>query len=303
MSLKIIFMGTPKFAVPTLEALHKSEHLLVSTYSQNPKKSNRGQKINKSEIQQFAESLKLEVRTPEKLDDKELEYIKKINPDLVLVVAYGKIIPKQFLDIPKYGFINIHASLLPKWRGAAPIQRSIMQGEEETGITIMKINEKLDSGPILKSFSLKILPEDTFGDLQNKLSELAGNSIIPSINLIISGAKFNEQIHAEATNAEKIKKEEGKINWNDTSKNIINKIRALNPSPGSFFEFKKIRYKIWRAELSLKTGKPGEVVDDKLTVATQDCAISIKEIQREGKKKLSTKEFLIGNQIPAGSFL
>lgn len=303
MSLKIIFMGTPKFAVPTLEALHKSEHLLVSTYSQNPKKSNRGQKINKSEIQQFAESLKLEVRTPEKLDDKELEYIKKINPDLVLVVAYGKIIPKQFLDIPKYGFINIHASLLPKWRGAAPIQRSIMQGEEETGITIMKINEKLDSGPILESFSLKILPEDTFGDLQNKLSELAGNSIIPSINLIISGAKFNEQIHAEATNAEKIKKEEGKINWNDASKNIINKIRALNPSPGSFFEFKKIRYKIWRAELSLKTGKPGEVVDDKLTVATQDCAISIKEIQREGKKKLSTKEFLIGNQIPAGSFL
>ena len=296
-------MGTPKFAVPTLEALHKSEHLLVSTYSQNPKKSNRGQKINKSEIQQFAESLKLEVRTPEKLDDKELEYIKKINPDLVLVVAYGKIIPKQFLDIPKYGFINIHASLLPKWRGAAPIQRSIMQGEEETGITIMKINEKLDSGPILKSFSLKILPEDTFGDLQNKLSELAGNSIIPSINLIISGAKFNEQIHAEATNAEKIKKEEGKINWNDASKNIINKIRALNPSPGSFFEFKKIRYKIWRAELSLKTGKPGEVVDDKLTVATQDFAISIKEIQREGKKKLSTKEFLIGNQIPAGSFL
>lgn len=296
-------MGTPKFAVPTLEALHKSEHLLVSTYSQNPKKSNRGQKINKSEIQQFAESLKLEVRTPEKLDDKELEYIKKINPDLVLVVAYGKIIPKQFLDIPKYGFINIHASLLPKWRGAAPIQRSIMQGEEETGITIMKINEKLDSGPILKSFSLKILPEDTFGDLQNKLSELAGNSIIPSINLIISGAKFNEQIHAEATNAEKIKKEEGKINWNDAAKNIINKIRALNPSPGSFFEFKKIRYKIWRAELSLKTGKPGEVVDDKLTVATQDCAISIKEIQREGKKKLSTKEFLIGNQIPAGSFL
>ena len=303
MSLKIIFMGTPKFAVPTLEALHKSEHLLVSTYSQNPKKSNRGQKINKSEIQQFAESLKLEVRTPEKLDDKELEYIKKINPDLVLVVAYGKIIPKQFLDIPKYGFINIHASLLPKWRGAAPIQRSIMQGEEETGITIMKINEKLDSGPILKSFSLKILSEDTFGDLQNKLSELAGNSIIPSINLIISGAKFNEQIHAEATNAEKIKKEEGKINWNDAAKNIINKIRALNPSPGSFFEFKKIRYKIWRAELSLKTGKPGEVVDDKLTVATQDCAISIKEIQREGKKKLSTKEFLIGNQIPAGSFL
>ena len=296
-------MGTPKFAVPTLEALHKSEHLLVSTYSQNPKKSNRGQKINKSEIQQFAENLKLEVRTPEKLDDKELEYIKKINPDLVLVVAYGKIIPKQFLDIPKYGFINIHASLLPKWRGAAPIQRSIMQGEEETGITIMKINEKLDSGPILKSFSLKILPEDTFGDLQNKLSELAGNSIIPSINLIISGAKFNEQIHAEATNAEKIKKEEGKINWNDASKNIINKIRALNPSPGSFFEFKKIRYKIWRAELSLKTGKPGEVVDDKLTVATQDCAISIKEIQREDKKKLSTKEFLIGNQIPAGSFL
>ena len=296
-------MGTPKFAVPTLEALHKSEHLLVSTYSQNPKKSNRGQKINKSEIQQFAESLKLEVRTPEKLDDKELEYIKKISPDLVLVVAYGKIIPKQFLDIPKYGFINIHASLLPKWRGAAPIQRSIMQGEEETGITIMKINKKLDSGPILKSFSLKILPEDTFGDLQNKLSELAGNSIIPSINLIISGAKFNEQIHAEATNAEKIKKEEGKINWNDASKNIINKIRALNPSPGSFFEFKKIRYKIWRAELSLKTGKPGEVVDDKLTVATQDCAISIKEIQREGKKKLSTKEFLIGNQIPAGSFL
>ena len=171
--------------------------LFRSTYSQNPKKSNRGQKINKSEIQQFAENLKLEVRTPEKLDDKELEYIKKINPDLVLVVAYGKIIPKQFLDIPKYGFINIHASLLPKWRGAAPIQRSIMQGEEETGITIMKINEKLDSGPILKSFSLKILPEDTFGDLQNKLSELAGNSIIPSINLIISGAKFNEQIHAE----------------------------------------------------------------------------------------------------------
>ena len=186
MSQKIVFMGTPEFSVPTLESLVNSNNQILAVYSQPASKANRGQKIIPSKVETFAKQLSLNLRTPDNLnDDKEYNYLKELNPDIVVVIAYGKIIPKKFLDLSKHGFINVHASLLPKWRGAAPIQRSIMNLDEETGISIMRINEKLDSGPICNSYKLKILENDNAETVSEKLSALAAENIMDIIELLV----------------------------------------------------------------------------------------------------------------------
>ena len=180
MSNKIVFMGTPLFAVPILKKLHQNGYNISAVYTQQAKKSDRGQNINKTPVQKMAESLNLKVRTPNNLEDNEneIKFLKGLDADIALVVAYGKIIPKKFLNLPKKGFINIHASILPKWRGAAPIQRSIMNLDKETGISIMRINEKLDAGPVSKVYKLKIDRQDNYEDISESLSLLAANKII-----------------------------------------------------------------------------------------------------------------------------
>ena len=302
MSQKIVFMGTPEFSVPTLESLINSNHKILTVYSQPASKANRGQKVIPSSVEVFAKEKSLSVRTPLNLDtDEEYNFFKKLKPDIVIVIAYGKIIPKRFLNLSKHGFINVHASLLPKWRGSAPIQRSIMNLDNETGISIMKIVEDLDAGPIMQQNKIKISENIDALTLSKVLSQLGAKSIIESIRKIEKGeAKFQEQNHSEATYAKKISKTEGKIHWDENARKTLAKINGLNPNPGAWFEHKSQRYKIWKAKIVNQNGDPGKILDDKLTIACNNQAIKILEIQKEGKSKQQTEQFLLGNKIKQG---
>ena len=298
-------MGTPMFAVPILKSLYQNGYPISDVYTQPPQKSQRGQRINKSPIQGIAETLNLEFRVPDSLKDnhEEFEYFKNIEADLAIVVAYGQIIPKNFLNLTKKGFINIHASILPKWRGAAPIQRSIMNLDKETGISIMKIAEELDTGPVCNIYKIDLEKNLNANDISEKLSLLAAEKILDNIDDIINEkAKFIEQDHSKATYASKIQKAEGKIDWNESAQNIIGKINGLYPIPSAFFTFKGERYKILKGEIGNSIGNPGEVVSDYLEVACGNKqSIKIKEIQREGKKRQNISEFMLGSQIKRGS--
>jgi methionyl-tRNA formyltransferase len=304
MAKKIVFMGTPMFAVPILKSLYQNGYPISVVYTQPPQKSKRGKKINKSPVQAIAETLNLEFRTPENLkdNDEEFEYFKKIDADLVIVVAYGQIIPKKFLDLTKKGFINIHASLLPKWRGAAPIQRSIMNLDKETGISVMRIAEQLDTGPVCNIYKIDLKNNLNASDVADKLSLIAAEKILDNIDDILDDkANFIEQDHSKATYASKIQKAEGEINWSNNAKDINGKINGLYPVPGAFFIYKGERYKILEAEIGNGIGNPGEVVSDYLEVACGDRqSIKIKKIQREGKKPQNIGEFMIGSQIRKG---
>ena len=299
-------MGTPIFAVPILKNIYQNGYEVSVVYTQPPRKSNRGQKFEKSPIHSFAETISFDVRTPDKLNDNnsEYEYFKSLNLDLVIVVAYGIIIPKNFLSLSKQGFINLHASLLPKWRGAAPIQRSIMSQDKETGISVMKINEKLDEGDISHIFKINIEENENAQTLSDRLSTLASDKISEVIDSIIDKeVNFKQQDHSQATYAKKIKKIEGLIDWNDRAENIIGKINGLYPFPGGYFIFKGERYKILKAQLSFNKDKAGKVLSNDLEISCGENSIKILEIQREGKKPQKINEFLLGSQIQKGTNL
>ena len=248
MSSNIIFMGTPDFAIPALKEINKY-FKLSCVISQPAKKAKRGHNILKSPVQNFAEQNKLIIKTPTRIED-EYNYLKELNIDLAIVVAYGQIIPSKILKLSKNGFINIHASLLPKWRGAAPIQRSIMSGENITGVTIMKIEKELDSGPILLSKSIKS-GNLTFGQLEKSLSELGSKVIVDCINKVLSGtAEYIPQNKIGVSYAKKITKLDEKIDWNENAENIIFKINALNPKPGAYFDYKYEKIKVYSAKIS-----------------------------------------------------
>ena len=299
-------MGTPIFAVPILKSLYQNGYPISVVYTQPPQKSQRGQKINKSLIQSLSETLNIEFRTPISLKNnkEEYEYLKKLDADLGIVVAYGQIIPNEILDLTKKGFINIHASLLPKWRGAAPIQRSIINLDKQTGITIMKINNKLDSGPICNSYKIDISNNENAEIISNKLSLLGAEKILDNIDKILDDTiEFKEQNHADATYANKVEKSEGKIDWNSKAENIIGKINGLYPNPGAWFICKGERYKILKAEISERTGEAGIVLDEHFEVACKNKSIKILEIQRQGKRPQKINEFMLGSQIKVGSNL
>ena len=297
-------MGTPMFAVPILKSMYQNGYPISNVYTQPPQKSQRGQKINKSPIQGIAETLNLEFRAPKYLKDnkEEYEYFKSIDADLAIVVAYGQIIPKEFLSLTKKGFINIHASLLPKWRGAAPIQRSIMNLDKEIGLSIMKIVEQLDAGPVCNLYKINLKDDLNASEVADDLSLLAAEKILDNIdNILEDNANFVEQDHSKATYASKILKAEGEINWNNNAKNIKGKINGLYPVPGAFFIYKGERYKILKAEVGNGIGKPGEVISDYLEIACgEKQSIKIKEIQRQGKKPQNIGEFILGSQIKKG---
>ena len=307
MAKKIIFMGTPIFSVPILKSLYQNGYPIECVYTQPPQKSQRGQKINKSPIQKISETLNLEFRSPISLKEnkEELEFFKSLDADLAIVVAYGQIIPKEFLTLTKKGFVNIHASILPKWRGAAPIQRSIMNLDKETGISIMKIREQLDTGPVCNVYKINIENNLNAEDVSEKLSSLAAEKILDNIDDVYENkANFIEQDHSSATYALKIQKSEGQINWKDDAKIIIGRINGLYPAPGAYFMFHGERYKILKAEIGQAQGKPGEVLSDYLEISCGDKkSIRIKEIQRQGKKPQSIGEFVLGTKIKKGSFL
>ena len=307
MAKKIIFMGTPSFAVPILKSLYQNGFPINLVYTQSPQKSHRGQKINKSPIQCISETLNIDLRSPLSLknNEEEYEFLKKMNADLAIVVAYGQIIPKEYLKLTKKGFINIHGSILPKWRGAAPIQRSIINLDKETGVSIMKMNEKLDSGPVSNIYKIKLDQNKNAKEISEKLSLLASNKILDEISDILEGkTKFIEQDHSKATYAKKISKNEGKIDWTNDAINIIGKINGLYPSPGAFFIFNGERYKILKAEIGNGFGKNGEVISDNLEIACGNKkSIKILEIQREGRKVQKVGDFILGSKIIKGKVL
>ena len=297
-------MGTPMFAVPILKSLYQNGYNISCVYTQPPQKSKRGQKINKSPIQGISETLNLEYRTPPVLNnEEEYNFLNSLDADLAIVVAYGQIIPKKFLNLTKKGFINIHASLLPKWRGAAPIQRSIMNLDQETGISIMRIAEKLDTGPVCNNYKIQLNENLNALEISEKLSNLAAEKILDNVDDILDGkANFIEQDHSNATYASKIQKTEGQINWDENAEKIIGKINGLYPSPGAFFMFNGERYKILKAQIGRAQGNPGSVLSDNLEIACgNNQSIIIKEIQRQGKRPQNIGEFIQGSQIKKGS--
>ena len=304
MAKKIIFMGTPLFAVPILKSLYQNGFPITNVYTQPPQKSQRGQRINKSPIQGISETLNIDFRCPKSLKNniEEFEFLKNVNADLGIVVAYGQIIPRDFLSLTKKGFINIHASILPSWRGAAPIQRSIMNLDSEIGISIMKINEELDSGPVCNTYKIKLDQNLNAQEVSEKLSLLASEKILDNVDDILENKSiFIDQDHSKATYAKKIRKDEGLICWDDAATKIIGQINGLYPSPGAYFNFNGERYKILKAEVGNGIGKAGEILTDNLEIACgNNKSLKILEIQRQGKNVQKIGEFILGSQIKKG---
>ncbi len=304
MSLKIIFMGTPEFAVPILDSIKNSKHKILTVYTNPPKKSNRGQKINLSPIHIYANEAKIKVRNPKILNADEVRYIESLKADLAVVVAYGKILPNEILKLDNLLFLNIHASLLPRWRGAAPIQRAIMNMDKETGISIMKITHKLDAGPVMLKGKIIIEKNDNFSSLSKKLSILASKLILSSLNIVEKKTvNFIDQDETMVTYAKKINKEELKINWKDSARALVAKINGLSTSPGVWFKHNNVRIKIIKALENEKSGSSGEILDENLTVACGKNSIKILTVQKEGKNIMDTKEFLKGYKILKGEKL
>tara|TARA_B100001059_G_scaffold197147_1_gene202456 strand:+ start:2744 stop:3643 length:900 start_codon:yes stop_codon:yes gene_type:complete len=298
-------MGTPIFAVPILKSLYNSKHKILEVYTQPAKKKDRGQKVSFSPIHKYSNEINIPVRNPVKLDtEEELRHIKKLKPDVAIVVAYGKILPTQILNLEKIIFINVHASLLPKWRGAAPIQRAIMNCDDETGVSIMKIVPKLDAGPVLIQSKIKIYADTNFEKLSNQMSEVGSKLILEALNLINKDeVEFLPQEEKNVTYAKKIEKKESKINWNLDAKFIIAKINALYPNPGAWFELNGARIKIIKAiEVKIK-GVPGEIISKDFTIACFKNAIKILELKKEGKNTTSSKEFIRGNKFEVGTII
>ena len=304
MALNIIFMGTPEFSVPIFKSIYETDNKILEVYTQPPKKKNRGQKIINSPIHEYSKKFRISVRNPIVFDDKEINHIENLKPDLVIVVAYGKILPKKLLNLEDILFINVHASLLPKWRGAAPIQRAIMNMDQETGVSIMKIVPKLDAGPVLIQSKIKITKETNHKELSGKMSELGAKLILNSLKLIENKkVNFIEQNESNATYAKKIEKTETRLNWNEDADKVIAKINAFCPSPGCWFKLNGVRIKIIKAKRVINQGMPGTVLDDKLTIACSKNAIQVIELQKEGKQKITADEFLKGNTIKTGQRL
>ena len=305
MALNIIFMGTPEFAVPSLKSINNSKHNLLHVYTQSPKKSKRGQKTNISSIHHISKILKLNVRHPEDLNSEdEIKYLEKLKPDVVVVVAYGKIIPEKILNMKNIKFINLHASLLPKWRGAAPIQRSIMNMDKETGISIMKIIHKLDAGPYMLQKKIIVQKDDNYTSLSRKLADIGSISILDALEMIEkNNFKWFNQDETKATYAKKISKKESEVNWSQNADQLIAKIKGLNPFPGVWFKHNKTKIKIIDAIEVNQSGDAGQILNDNLIVACKHNAIKILSIQKEGKKILKTKEFTAGYKFKKGEYL
>lgn len=307
--MNIVFMGTPDFAVPALEMLYKSNHNIVGVFSQPDKPVGRKQVLTPPPVKAFATQNDLSVYQPESLkNDEAFELIKKLNPDIIVVAAYGKILPKNILDFPKYGCINIHASLLPKYRGAAPIQWAVLNGDKETGITIMKMAEGLDTGDMILVDKTEIGENETSAELFDRLAQQGANSLLKALEMLENGsAEFTVQDDSLSSYAVKITKALSPIDWSKSASEVHNLVRGLQTWPCASTIIDGKEFKIHKTVLSLKTGnKTGEIVDNKgvLTVCCGDGkCVDILEIQPQGKKKMDIKSFLAGNKLDLGIVL
>ena len=293
---RLVFFGSPVFALPPLKTLYLGGYEIVGIYSQEPKKKSRGMKQVKTPVHQWAESQPLPVFTPSKLNDDSLDEFKLLKPDIAILFAYGKLIPSSWLNVPLFGFVNIHASLLPHWRGAAPVQRSIENADKTTGITIMKMNDSLDEGPIISSQAIAINSKTTGKSLIDQISQESCSLLFNTLKEYLSGKSLlTEQDHSKSTYASKINKSETQINWSLTNIELELKIRAFYPYPAMWFNYKGIRFKVLKAKLSQAGGSPGLIIETPLTIACQKGSLEILEIQQEGKKAMSIDQFKLGN--------
>lgn len=293
---RIVFFGSPEFSLAPLKTLYLGGYEIVGVYTQEPKKKSRGMKEITTPVHQWAESQLLPVFTPVTLNQESIHEFQSLKPDVAILFAYGKIIPKAWLDIPLYGFINIHASLLPKWRGAAPVQRSIENNDEITGISIMKMNEKLDEGPVLASQEIPITKETNGLNLINQMSLDSCSLLFNTLEKYFLGKiKPHDQDSSLSSYANKINKIESKINWSEKAATIERKIRAFYPYPAMWFDHEGKRYKVLKSKISNQIGKVGEIIDTPLTIACGDQSLEILEIQAEGKKAVSIDNFILGN--------
>ena len=296
--MRIVFIGTGEIGLPTLRALQQSERELVAVVTQPDKPVGRAQKITAPRVKAALAGTEMSILQPARIKDpKSIEQIRTIAPDVIVVVAYGQILPRAVLEIPEIACLNLHASLLPRWRGAAPIQAALAAGDRETGITVMYMDEGLDTGDILLHRKIDILPTDSGGSLHDRLAATAPAALLESLRLLASGsAPRLPQDKSSATYAPKLNRESGRINWNEPAEVIERKIRAYNPWPGAFTEFKNRKLKIFSARIVDLRGKPGEILDrDKeFVIAASDRALSLLEVQLEGKRRMPAAELLRG---------
>jgi methionyl-tRNA formyltransferase len=298
--MRIVFIGTGKIGVPTLQALLKSEHEVVGVVTQSDKPVGRAQSIEPPPIKKALAATKMRVLQPARIKEQTaIEEIRALEPDVVVVMAYGQLLPREVLEIPKIACLNLHASLLPRWRGAAPIQAAIAAGDPETGITGMYMDEGLDAGDILLQRTIDILPDDTGGSLHDRLAQIAPEALLESLQLLANGrAPRTPQDNTFATYAPKLKREDGRIDWSESAEAIERKIRAFDPWPGAFMEFDGRNLKIFSAVIVGFCGMPGEILrnEKQLVVAAGEGALSLGEVQLEGKRRMSVAEFLRGHR-------
>ena len=295
-------MGTPDFAVPTLNALHEAGHEIAMVYSQPPRRAGRGKKLTPTPVDSRAQELGLEVRTPVSLKSAdEHAYFAGLDLDVAVVAAYGLILPQAILDAPRLGCLNVHASLLPRWRGAAPVQRAILAGDEETGVTIMQMEAGLDTGPMLAMAATPIA-DRTAGELTDELA-VRGATLMAEVLAAPDEFPREKQPDHGATYASKIDKAEARLDFSAPADAVERQVHAFNPVPGAFFEHEGERYRVHAAKQVDRGGAPGTVLDDKLSIGCGDGAIRPTLIQRAGKPIMALDDFLRGNAIPAGTQL
>jgi methionyl-tRNA formyltransferase len=298
--MRIIFMGSPEFAVPSLEALVGAGHDVIAAYCQPPRPAGRGKGERKTAVHQRAQALGIKVRTPASLrSDEEQANFRALDADLAVVAAYGLILPPEILEAPKAGCINVHASLLPRWRGAAPIQRAILAGDTVSGVTIMRMEEGLDTGPMLLRRELPIVGKNA-GQVTHELAELGADALLEWLD------KPTPPVHQPdegATYAAKVAKAEARIDWSRGAGDVARQVLAFAPTPGAWFEANGERLKVLDAEIAESSGTPGEVLDDRLTIACATGAVRPLVVQRAGRAPMTAAELLRGFAIPGGTIL
>ncbi|MXO67817.1 methionyl-tRNA formyltransferase [Altererythrobacter marinus] len=300
--MRIVFMGTPDFAVPALKALHAAGHTIAAAYTQPPRPAGRGRKLQPSPVQREAETLGIPVHSPASLKPQDVQdTLAEAKPDVAVVAAYGLILPQAVLDIPACGCLNIHASLLPKWRGAAPIQRAILAGDAVTGVTIMQMEAGLDTGPMLATARTPV-ERKTAGELTAELAEMGAQLMVGTL-IDLPALQPVPQDDAMATHAPKIDKAEARVDWSHDAEAIERQVRAFAPFPGAWFTLGGERIKLLAADVIAREGKPGVTLDDDLTIACGYAALRPTRIQRAGKPTMDVAAFLRGRAVPAGTMV
>ncbi len=311
--MRVVFMGTPDFAVPSLRATVEAGHDVALVVTQPDRPAGRGHQLQPPPVKTLAQELGLNIAQPETVNALEfIEQLQAIAPDVVVVVAFGQILSKGVLDVPKLGCVNVHASLLPKYRGAAPIQHALMNGETVTGITTLYMTEQLDAGDVLLQKRIAILPDDTYGTLYNKLAVLGAETLVETLARLERGETHGiPQNHAEATRAPSLKKDAGRIDWQQSATAIVNLVRATNPRPGAFTTIEGKTLKIWRASVvppgSERKESPGQVREvrphEGIVVNAGEGAVLVLEVQAENRRRMSAAEWLRGNPLREGARL